>query len=101
MTNTLRGQGSGGDGAGGLVGYNGATIVGSYSTGSVYANGGAAGGLVANNNGSISQSYETGNVFGYVAGGLVGANSGSINQTYATGSVGATYNPQSGGVGRI
>ena len=98
VTNTLRGQGSGGDGAGGLVGYNGATIVGSYSTGSVYANGGAAGGLVANNNGSISQSYETGNVFGYVAGGLVGANSGSINQTYATGSVGATYNPQSGGL---
>ncbi|MFG3757418.1 GLUG motif-containing protein, partial [Klebsiella pneumoniae] len=39
VTNTLRGQGSGGDNAGGLVGYNGASIVGSYASGNVSAQG--------------------------------------------------------------
>ncbi|CEJ14686.1 Heme/hemopexin-binding protein precursor [bacterium YEK0313] len=98
VTNTLRGQGSGGDNAGGLVGYNGALIIGSYATGAVYAQGSAAGGLVGQNNAPISQSYATGSVFGYTAGGLVGANSGPITQTYATGAVSATYTPQSGGL---
>ncbi|NKJ39995.1 MBG domain-containing protein [Rhizobium sp. SG570] len=98
VSNTLRGQGSGGDSAGGLVGYNRAAVVGSYATGNVYAQGGMAGGLVGQNIGSISQSYATGSVTAIYAGGLVGTQVGSITQSYATGPVNGSYAPQSGGL---
>ncbi len=98
VSNTYRGQGSGGDSAGGLVGYNRGPIVGSYATGNVYAQGGMAGGLVGQNIGSISQSYATGSVTAIYAGGLVGTQVGSITQSYATGPVNGSYAPQSGGL---
>ncbi|MCZ0734494.1 MBG domain-containing protein [Phreatobacter sp. AB_2022a] len=96
VTGSSRGNG---DKIGGLVGYNGGNITGSYASGNVWAYGGLAGGLVGQNNGSITQAYATGSVYGYTGvGGLVGGNSGPITQAYATGAVSASYMPQTGGL---
>ncbi|BBB92045.1 MAG TPA: GLUG motif-containing protein [Methylomusa anaerophila] len=78
--------------AGGLVGCNDGSIVGSYSTSSV-AGGFYVGGLVGYNRGPINASYSTGRVTGSDSdvGGLVGYNISSINDSYSTGKVtGAT-----------
>nr|AGS52201.1 large exoproteins involved in heme utilization or adhesion [uncultured bacterium contig00052] len=89
---------------GGLVGYNAGTIINSYATGNVSANGYSpyVGGLVGYNTGSISNSYATGNVSdiggsSVFAGGLTGYNTGSISNSYATGSVSATIDLYSNG----
>ncbi len=79
---------------GGLAAINSGTIMQSYSSGGMWANGTntIAGGLVGINRGTITQSYTSG---GYVVGGegdtaaknviggLVGVNSGTISQSYA------------------
>ena len=79
--------------AGGLVGSNHGTIIASYITGSVKADGkyGNVGGLVGTNYGTIIASHATGSVkagsYGRV-GGLVGSNHyGTIINSYFTGSV--------------
>ena len=93
--------------AGGLVGYNGGTIMNCYATGDVTAtpptgtasSGPYAGGLVGDNGGGmITNCYATGNVTATAtsssslsyAGGLVGSDSGTITNCYATGNVTAT-----------
>ncbi len=81
-----------GDYSGGLAGYNGGTIMLSYSTGSVsgsfYSDG--IGGLVGDNSaGVIMSSYSTTSVSGnFYTGGLVGINyEGTITACYSNGSV--------------
>ena len=92
---------------GGLVGYAdaGATITGSYATGSVSGGSGdfgnnAAGGLVGTNFASITTSFATGAVTCTTscdAGGLSGQAAGSISVSYAMGSV----NDNGGNVGGL
>jgi hypothetical protein len=79
-----------------LVGVNGGTVSGSYSTGSVTGDD-YLGGLVGSNAGSVSNSYATGSVTGnYLVGGLVGKNDGTVNNCYSTGSI--TSNSAAGGL---
>ena len=98
---TATGTGSGNVFAGGLVGDNEGTILNSYATAAITAEGSVfvhAGGLTGyNSGGTIRNSYATGdatatgtgsgNVF---AGGLVGDNEGTILNSYATGNATAT-----------
>lgn len=90
---------------GGLVGINGATatIIRSYSTGSVSFTSGSGwgiGGLVGENLGAIDKSYSIGSVSGYYyVGGLVGSNKGVVTNTYAAGSVSGNVNRVGGLVG--
>jgi hypothetical protein len=83
---------SGLGGTGGLVGYGaGSSIVASFSTGSVSANGGYIGGLVGAG-AKLRAVFSTAKVSGFeVVGGLMGAE-GGITSSYATGKV--TVNPQ-------
>jgi hypothetical protein len=79
----------GDNGAGGLVGYNYGTVLGSYATGKVEG-GNCVGCLVGHNNGTVLGSYATGSVESSRenAGGLVGTNEGgTVQNSYATGSV--------------
>ncbi len=76
--------------AGGLVGYNSATISNSYSLGDVSTKGNIAGGAVGTNYlGNIISSYSTGNVSAKdYAGGFVGFdNIGYISDCYSSGKV--------------
>jgi len=91
---------TGGQGVGGLLGWNAGNVSDSYFTGSVTGDQGV-GGLVGANTGNVSNSYSTGNVTGNVGvGGLVGGNglygSGTVNNSYSTGSV--TGNEYVGGL---
>ena len=75
------------DWVGGLVGFSGGSVSGSYATGTV-SGGDDVGGLVGRSGGSISGSYATGAVTGDSnVGGLVGSSGGSIGDSYATGAV--------------
>ena len=82
---------SGGQYAGGLVGWNGSggTISNSYATGAVNSTNKYIGGLVGENDGTITNAYATGAVSGiFDVGGLVGYNyGGAISNAYATGAV--------------
>ena len=96
---------TGGDMAGGLVGFNNndGSITNSYSTGTV-SGGLYLGGLVGynNNDGSITNSYSTGDVTGVsnIFGGLIGCNDGPVTNSYSTGIVtGASGNMVGGLVG--
>jgi hypothetical protein len=88
-------SGATGSSAGGLIGVTfagGATIFGSYATGTVMAGAGSfIGGLVGySGGGSITQSFSIGTVSGGAnsqIGGLVGHNVGNIADSYAMGSV--------------
>jgi predicted secreted protein len=84
--------GSGGD-VGGLVGYSnhGASIVSSYSSGSVSGIG-TVGGLVGSNYGSLTMSHSAGSVSGSGSsvGGLVGFNGGSVFRCYSTAATSGT-----------
>ena len=86
-----------GDFVGGLVGLNGGSISGSYSTGSVSSGGWYVGGLAGYNPGEISRCYSASDVIGNTfTGGLVGNNGGgdfgigSIANSYSTGTVAGT-----------
>ena len=96
----IDGEVTGGNYTGGLVGDNGGTIRGSYTTGRV-AGRELVGGLVGRNSGDITASYATGRVSGNVAvGGLVGVSTSTITASYATGRV--SGNTDVGGlVGRM
>ena len=79
---------SGTDVVGGLVGYGGGLILGSYVTGTVSGTGAAVGGLVGENHGSVVASYAAVEVTGGDdVGGLVGANHAAVTASYATGRV--------------
>lgn len=94
---------------GGLVGWNGGTITGSYFTGSVNSIfcdclSTDMGGLVGNNSGSISNSYASASVIapGHAnVGGLVGNNNtgGTISNSYSSGSTVSGYSSAGGLVG--
>jgi hypothetical protein len=76
-----------GDRAGGLAGYNEATICNSYSTGTVRGTQ-YVGGLVGDNHGTIANTYNASAVRGNeAAGGLVGENQGAVSNSYSTGAV--------------
>lgn len=86
---------SGRDNIGGLVGQNEGEIFNTYSTGVVNGSTGFVGGLVGENYGGIKDSYSVSLVKcpnGNDIGGLVGYNAGSIQNTYATGDVQAKIN---------
>ena len=91
---------------GGLVGGSSSSnsvITNSYSTATV-TGGDMAGGLVGfnNNDGSITNSYSTGDVTGVsnIFGGLIGCNDGPVTNSYSTGIVtGASGNMVGGLVG--
>ena len=77
---------------GGLIGWNGGDVSGSYSTGSVYGWGDAIGGLVGWNEGDVSNCYFSGDVTGFSSvGGLLGGNSGNVERSYSSGGVGAIF----------
>jgi len=82
----------GNENVGGLVGYNGGSILSSYSTGAVSGSE-SVGGLVGYSYyGNITSSYSTGAVSGYWdVGGLVGYNWGSITSSYSTGVVSGSW----------
>ncbi|GAA4256881.1 MBG domain-containing protein [Azospirillum formosense] len=86
-TSTVTGR----DRVGALAGWNGGTILQSFSRAGVSGQGVGTGGLVGLNTATIRQSYATGAVTGQGdgVGGLVGDNNvgGSIAQSYATGAV--------------
>ena len=87
---------TGGDWAGGLVGWSNGPITASYATGWVTGSS-RVGGLVGLSQGSITTSYATGRVTGrYYVGGLVGLSQGSLTTSYATGWV--TGNHEVGGL---
>ena len=72
---------------GGLVGWNGGTVIHCYCTGTVSGHQ-FVGGIVGSNGGSIANSYITGAVRGnYGVGGLVGHNGGAVTGCYSTGLV--------------
>jgi len=88
---------------GGLVGFNGGTISGSHSTGTVNGKE-CTGGLVGGNQpGTITNSYSTSTVTGTASvGGLVGRHQNSpaiIENSYSTGAVNGTGNNIGGFVG--
>jgi len=94
---------------GGLVGYNGGTIVDSHAdvTLTDHTLGAALGGLAASEGGTISRSYATGSIEGGIvasAGGLVGVVSqsggatGAILDCYATGAVSGGGSSSVGGL---
>ena len=88
--------------AGGLVGVNTGTIIGSSATGLVSAGpGGDYGGLVGNNTGTIARSFASGALTagdGSLVGGLAGYNSGTIGNSYAIGAVGGGATGSAGGL---
>jgi hypothetical protein len=78
---------------GGLVGYNGDTIMLSWSSVRIKASHSTVGGLAGTNEsffGFVDQSYFHGSVTGAKAGGLVGDDEGSTSHGYAMGSVTGT-----------
>ncbi|MBO0460491.1 LPXTG cell wall anchor domain-containing protein [Enterococcus sp. DIV1298c] len=91
---------------GGLIGYNGNTVVDSYATGHVTANVHNVGGLIGYNHyGHVSRSYATGNVTssgGEGHGGLIGTQftSSTVVDSYATGDV-TGINKVGGFIGEI
>ncbi|QQE80032.1 S-layer family protein [Alicyclobacillus sp. SO9] len=97
-------QSSGGGNVGALIGENFGTISYSYSTGTVSSAGNSAGGLVGYNNATIEDSSSSASVAFtasglWGAGGLVGINYGKLTDVYATGSVTAqTTNAEVGGL---
>ncbi len=67
---------------GGLIGYNGDSVLNSYAIGFVSGTD-SVGGLVGNNGGSIDFSYAAGGVTGSsLTGGLVGTNGGTVTDSY-------------------
>ena len=79
---------SGTDVVGGLVGFNGGSVIGSYVTGTVSGTDEAIGGLVGENRGPVVASYAAVEVAGGDdVGGLIGANRASVTASYATGRV--------------
>jgi len=88
VASSAMGTVSGGQIAGGLVGYNEARIIDSYATVDTRGTN-FVGGLVGDNyKGYITRSYAAGNVSGATfVGGLVGLNMGDIAHCYATGEV--------------
>jgi filamentous hemagglutinin family protein len=95
---------TGGQQAGGLVGFTGGanTISLSFAGGAVSSPGNTVGGLVGHNEGAIATSYATGAVSGGSTGGLVGRDQGnatSLSQVYATGLVTGTSSATGGLVG--
>ncbi|MBP8303434.1 MAG: hypothetical protein KBE04_04830 [Phycisphaerae bacterium] len=81
--------GASGQGAGGLVGRNGATVTQCHSAGTVSGDDYHVGGLVGDNTGGvITESYSTAEVRGgKEVGGLVGFTSGTVNHCYSIGPV--------------
>ena len=92
---------SGGYEIGGLVGKNAASVVSSYTLGSV-AGGAQVGGLIGYNysGGTIDNCYSKATVTGsQFLGGLIGQNAGSVNHTYASGPVSGGYQLMGGLIG--
>jgi len=89
--------------AGGLVGSNNGSIIGSGAAGTVFSLDNQAGGLVGfnGNTATIFASVATGNVSGggFNTGGLVGDNAGTITGSFASGNVASTapHNNNDGG----
>jgi hypothetical protein len=82
---------SGGTCVGGLVGWNGGTVLSCSVTGRVEGTIRYAGGLVGSNMGTISSTCSTVAVTGSDdAGGLIGSNGGTVSWSYSMGSVAAT-----------
>ncbi len=79
---------SGTDVVGGLAGFNGGSVIGSYVTGTVSGTDEAIGGLVGENRGPVVASYAAVEVAGGDdVGGLIGVNRASVTASYATGRV--------------
>jgi hypothetical protein len=94
--NTVTGIGDSNNDIGGLVGYNGGEILGSYAISTVTGER-EVGGLVGENWGFVTNSYTAGYVTGDTnVGGLVGYNSGNVTNTYAESTVDGVTN--SGGL---
>ena len=94
--NTVTGIGDLNNDIGGLVGYNGGEILGSYAISTVTGER-EVGGLVGENFGFVTNSYTAGYVTGDTnVGGLVGYNSGNVTNTYAESTVDGVTN--SGGL---
>ncbi len=87
---------------GALSGLNSGTVLRSWSTGTVAANGSQAGGLVGINNAGdlIGESWSSAAVNATVdgAGGLAGANAGTVRGSYATGAASSTSGGKIGGL---
>ena len=79
---------------GGLVGYNGASIVASYSSGAITSSSSNVGGLAGWNNGTVTASYSLSPVKSSgnnaAVGGLVGFCGGAITASYSRSPVKAT-----------
>ena len=95
LSGTLRscyakGQVTGTEFVGGLLGYNDqGTVTSCYSTVSATASGSKAGGFMGHNEGTIRSCYSTGSVTGSGSsiGGFVGNNETTITSCYSTGAV--------------